>query len=284
MLTLEVAACFSLIASAFGGLVYALWPSRKKMPKAEPVSASQAVLQVEALPHFKGYSLAPKIMTKVIPETQEHQLEIMNAGLITHPDHVHCISAQYIIAYKDTFPKNISTHEAYLRGLKWEDYPWKEIIAKFGVIRVTGISGDALGCRLEARIRKTKEFGKLIFAPNWYLAGYLKWYLPNDPNNVEKHFDDIYQRREWGLNDYLGKTNEDIHPGDEKCLRVFYMMKDIRTVFLCTDVDMVNAGICTEDNPVEFELEVTVTAQHYSKTTNRFLVTAKWDDFTFVKM
>ena len=82
-----------------------------------------------------------------------------------------------------------------------------------------------------------------------------------------------------GLNKYLKNTFENLHSNEEKDLLIFYMIKDMTPVFLCTDSEGGAVGYAVEDKPVKFEIELSITAEKYPKTTFRYLVSAKWDDY-----
>jgi hypothetical protein len=161
------------------------------------------------------------------------------------------------------------------------DQPMQELIAKFGVIRVQCVSGDALDCRADARVRIIQMYG-LVHPTNWIQAGYLNWFSIEIKNDVQHNkFDEIYPAKHLGLNKYLRNISMDLHQGEQRDLLVFYMIKDLPNVYLCSSVETAQAGsIFGSGQTLKFEIEISMTARSYAKSTHNYFVTiTEFDDF-----
>lgn len=157
---------------------------------------------------------------------------------------------------------------------KFGEPPSKELIAKFGVIRVHCIHGEAIGCRVQARVNLVEQLGKQQNA-YWLDSGFSNWFSMAKKMEVIRDFN--MDKKGFGFETFLVNTVEDIHYTEEKDLLLFYMIKGIDRIFLCTDT---NEPIAFVDNrPAKFEVELSITAQKYPKTVFKYLVTAKWDDY-----
>jgi hypothetical protein len=223
-------------------------------------------LDVYPLQHFKGYALPPKVETKDLGNGQKEST--LTAVAPSHPEEYGRLT--------------ISQKLEVMGGPI--DKPPKELIAKFGVVRVYCVEGDALGCRAELRYRIVEQWGQK-FSMAMVSGGYLNWFRLSMKRDIQAHFESIDSERSKGINKYLQNTLEDLHQGDEKDLLIFYMIKDLPAVFLCTDVDQSSLGVIAPGKGTKAELEIALTAQLYPKTFWRFLITVSdWDDFNIQRM
>jgi len=234
----------------------------KKPIQVEVKYEPSPVLDLRPLPHYKGYGLPLKI--EILPDLPngKHQARGTNVGAST---------AEYNLL-------EISQKLEVYKGLL--DQPLNELVAKFGVIRVRCMSGDAIGCKAEAKARIIQMYGRM-HPTNFVDAGYLNWFSVAIKRDIQNKFDEIYPAKHLGLNKYLKNTNIDLRQGDEKDLLIFYMIKDLPNVFLCTDVESATAGsIFTSGQTLRFEVEIGITAQKYPRNTWNYFVTINdFDDF-----
>jgi len=226
----------------------------KESPKTTPI------LDLKPLPHYKGEYVYSKPVTIDLGDGKKQTT-------ITHEDKV-------------TTPEF-----SFLSKSQWFSWQWGKIdnlqtvFAKFGVLRVNCVAGEAIDCRASIRIRRIEQFGSSPSGSYWSSCGYLNWYSNSLRVNMAQSMD-VEKEKGFGFNKYLKNTNENLQQGDEKDLLLFYMIKGLPSIFLCTDINWISAGLSLQDKPpLKFEVEVTLTAQHYSRTIWRFLITAKWDDY-----
>ena len=164
--------------------------------------------------------------------------------------------------------------------------PFKKIIVKFAVIRVYCLAGDVENCRAEVKYRITEIYGKPHNSPMVY-AGYLNWFDLNTKRDIQAHLQTTVQDCNIGINKYLHNTIETLHDGDDKDLLVFYMIKDIPAVFLCSDVlgQGASVGAVIEGQKLKFELEIALAGTSYPKTIWHFTATVNaWDDFSIQRI
>lgn len=206
-------------------IAIAWWGFREKIEgKEEPQkvevinlpSVVAPVLTLSPLPHYKGYMLPPKIEIKDIGN-----------GLKQATGKAPEDSNQ-----EARFLQTSQKLEVYSGKV---DEPLKELIVKFGVIRVHCISGEAINCKVQARARSIEHFGKQQVT-DWYDVGYVNWFSLSKKRGLQKSFFEGEDKpKGFGINQYLTNVIENLHCDDEKDLLLFYMIKDIPTVFLCTD-------------------------------------------------
>lgn len=281
LLGLIFAVVLIVVAWGFGPRIRD-WTKRNRLAAAVEPPSDRPKIAVEVLPHFKGYILPPKVETKIGPGEVSSPL-MTNVGASSR-DRGKMAPSQVIDVY---WPgpewKNLgSTHDAFLKGVKWETLPVRSLIVKFGVLRISVSDADAIGCRVAVRFRVTED-ALHVWAParavdggyaNWYSTALTMKLLQDDETHKE-----IDERRGAGVNKYLKNTIEDIHPGETRDLLLFYMIKDQPSVYLCTDVDTMPVGMSFDDKPVRFDLELSISAQRLPRTTFTYRVTAAWDDF-----
>jgi hypothetical protein len=151
-------------------------------------------------------------------------------------------------------------------NMAWTHFPpggQHTLTALFGIIRVHAIKGDALDCQAAVRIKMQDQ---------WVESGYLNWYSPTLIRNLTSLAD--FQIID--LNRYLTNTSEHISRGDSKDLVAFYLVDGMQSVSLCSDMTHPFAGNIQNDQPLQFQIEVTLTAQHEPKVVNVFDIEAAW--------
>jgi hypothetical protein len=148
--------------------------------------------------------------------------------------------------------------------------PQHTLTALFGVIRVHAVGGDAIGCRVAA---------KLKMVDTWLDSGNLNWYSPSLIRNLTTLPDFELLR----LSTYLTNITEHIPKDDTKDLLVFYMLQNGPGVSLCSDMTHSFAGNIQNDRPLRFQLEISVTAQHQPKVVTLFDIEAIWGRFLISK-
>jgi hypothetical protein len=156
----------------------------------------------------------------------------------------------------------------------------KELVVKFGVIRVRCLSGDMLGCKVEGRARTIESMGKPVIDTGFHGIGYFNWYSLELKREAQSKADEIDKKRGFGLNSYLKNVEQDLHEGDEKDLLLFYMIEGTSTIYLCTNVEAQPIG----NFQTVFQLELSVTAEKYVKTVSYFYAKASWDDYTILRI
>jgi hypothetical protein len=261
---LVTAAFLSTIASVIGFLSYRFWPSSSK---TEPIQIEvkypvQPVLDLRPLPHYRGYELPLKIEIRDLGNGMK-EAKGTNPGAST-PEYNLLELSQKLEVWKGKL-----------------DEPMQELIAKFGVVRVRCTSGDVIDCKAQARVRIIQLYGQ-VHPTNFVDWGYLNWYSVAIKKDIQgNRFDEIYPVKHLGLNKYLKNVSMDLHQGDEKDLLIFYMIKDIPNVFICSDVETAQAGsIFSSNQTLKFEIEISVTAQRYPKNTWSYFVTiTDFDEF-----
>ena len=136
-------AIVAVLIWGFKDQIEEIFKGKPEPQKVEVVNFPQIiapVLTLSPLPHYKGYMLPPEFETKDIgnglhQSTMKPQLNTtLEARLMSISQHIQLFSGTPI-------------------------GPFKELIAKFGVIRVHCISGDAIGCKIEANVNLIEQFG-----------------------------------------------------------------------------------------------------------------------------
>src|SRR6266480_1727016 len=158
---------------------------------------------------------------------------------------------------------------------------------RFGIIQVTSIGGDAVGCKASVKMEtKIANSDKTI----WLEKGFLNWYSFNarrqiftikdlSGTGIDQSSSTI--NRQIGINHYLNNVEETIHEDDPKNLQPFYILKN-GNVFLCIELDnqMDSYAGTVAQGALTIRLEVTFTAQGVLKTVRRYDVAiSAWDDF-----
>jgi hypothetical protein len=228
----------------------------------------QELIDFTPLPHFKGYILPPIVERLPDLPDGQHQAK-MTVAEPSSPDRGRLAKSQVIDAYWNINPDDLSSI--------------KELIAKFGVIRVTAREKQMTDISAELKVVMVKD----IIHPNPMSYnimnfGYLNWFSIDLKNKIlqdQSVLSDIDKNRGMGLNKYLLNPKETIHKDESKDLLIFYMVKDIPAVFLCAGSTTSNLGIPQEGKPVEFQFEISITADDFPKTTWSFKASAEWDDF-----
>ena len=166
---------------------------------------------------------------------------------------------------------------AKLESSQWVNMAWaststgqKSLTALFGVIRVRAIGGDAIECRVASRV-KIQDF--------WLDSGNLNWYSPSLIRNLPTIPD--FQVHE--LNRYLANSSEHIVKDESKDLLVFYMSQGSPAVWVCSDIAHSIAGNVQNDQPLHFQIELSMTAQHEPKIVAVFDVEATWGRFLMAR-
>lgn len=251
-----------------------LWGFRDRIEralkgKAEPqkvevinLPQSPPVLDLRPLPHYKGYQLPLKVEVKDLGNGKK-TATATNVGASTPEYNLLEISQKLEVAKGPI------------------DQPMNELTAKFGVIRVHCVSGDALNCKAQAKVRIIELYGQM-HPTNFVDWGYLNWFSVAIKRDIQQNrFDEIYPVKHLGLNKYLKNAAVDLYQGDEKDLLVFYMIKGLSNVFLCTDVEIAHAGsVFSSGQTLKFEVEIGVTAQGYPRMAWSYFVTVNdFDDF-----
>jgi len=234
--------------------------SDKILDKIFGKEEKKPILEIRSLPHYKGELVYSKPVTTDLGDGRK-RTTITTDDTSTTPEF------------------------AFLSKSQWFSWQWGKIdnlqtfFAKFGVLRVHCVAGEAIDCRASIRCRQIEQFGSSPSGSYWSSCGYLNWYSNSLRANMVLSMD-VEKEKGLGFNKYLKNISENLQQGDEKDLLLFYMIKGLPSVFLCTDMNSIPAGLSLEDKPpLKFEVEVTLTAQGYTKTFWRFLVTAKWDDY-----
>jgi hypothetical protein len=235
----------------------------------------KANLDVQALKHYKGYALPDKI--EILPDLSDgqHQFKGTSMGASTPLEEYGRLSQS----------QKLEVHQ-YTVDSTSKSAIIKELIAKFGVVRVYCISGDVSECRAEVKYRIAEIYGRPRSSPMVY-GGVLNWFDLNAKRDIQNNMESVLQERGQGINKYLHNATETLHEGDERDLLVFYMIKDIPSVFLCSDVlgQGSNLGTLPQGQRIKFELEISLAGQGYPKTIWHFLATVhEWDDFALQRI
>jgi hypothetical protein len=164
----------------------------------------------------------------------------------------------------------------------------RELIAKFGVLRVTCLSDEAVNCRASLSTRLLEQFGTIYGSRAMFREqGYLNWYSQALEEEVKIKFRTREVNPPTGLNEYLRNATEHLKEDEPKDLRFFYMIKDpnIPIVFLCTDVPRQQAGWANRTHPLKFEARIRITAEKLKTQTELFAVTVRdFDDYEIQRL
>jgi len=261
------------IATLGGGILLIgaiLWFDETKLPE-RPVRAELArpVLDLQPLRHYKGYLLPPQTSEERTLPDGKKSFDIKHVGA-SHPDeYQHVEPSQKLEAGTFEGPR--------MKG---------ELIVKFGVIKVACSEADAISCRAQLRYRFLLDlFGRPSRDPNFYNAGNVNWYSVARQSETQHKIEEIILRKHFGINSYLSNPVEDVHVGESKYLRVFYMIKDLPIIYLCTDAPNQQVGTIDIRKPFEFEIEITVTAQNYLTSKWLYRITVReFDDYTIARL
>lgn len=229
----------------------------------------EELIDLAPLPHFKGYILPPKV--EKLPDLPDgkHQATLTNVGA-SSPDRGRLARSQVIDIYWNVNPDDPSAI--------------KELIVKFGVIRVTARDKQLNNISAEMKLNTVKDAihpNPMSF--NMMNVGYLNWFSVDLKNRImrdQSTLAEIDKDRGLGLNKYLFNPKETIHRDESKDLLVFYMIRGIPSVFICAgSTAAATPGIPLEGKPCEFRFEISITADDLPKTTWSFKASAEWDDF-----
>jgi len=155
-----------------------------------------------------------------------------------------------------------------------------EYIAKFGVLRVKALNGNAYKCRASAKIKVTHQLGR--YNPQkWEDVGMLNWFSTPRKEQLDGKFDRLANLKDYGLNKYLKNETTTILENTEKDLLVMYMVKGNPKVFICNNGDTRVIGWVEPNKFLKFTLELTLSAQNNPLTTCQYLVSVLWDDYKF---
>ena len=162
----------------------------------------------------------------------------------------------------------------------------KELIVKFGVIRVKALKGELRNTRAEVKILRKKDglHDQPIF-DKFRNEGYLNWYSLAIKKGILTNtltLEEIVKNKNLGLNKYLKNPVEHIHQNESKDMLFFYMIKDVPYVFLCTESEhSIASNVIIAGKEVEFEALVSLTADGFPKTDWRFNVEVSgFDNFS----
>lgn len=265
-----------IITSAGALIVGILYFGLKKPDKTSSIKVEvlreKPVLDLQPLPHYRGHNLPISMEKRRIAKAMADKFPprgvIKSAATEhTHPEARLLKDSQWITLHSfdpDTLEVN------------------REFIVKFGVIQVRANAGDVRNCRAEVRFRTLEEAGKVI-NDDWRQAGYLNWFSPDLKQAIGSRMSEMESGgRFLGINKYLMKSVETITEGNTKDLLVFYMIKDVPNVFLCSSLESAPLGLA-EHSSVKFEIELTITGEGYATTIWNFRGSAVWDDFSIVK-
>ena len=81
-----------------------------------------------------------------------------------------------------------------------------------------------------------------------------------------------------GVNEYLECPTEDIYQSEERDLLLFYMIAGAPGIHLCTNLPNDTIGYAVGEQQLEFDVELGVAAEGFSRKVWRFRVKARWQD------
>ena len=238
-------------------------------------------LTLTPLKHYKGYFIPPNEpmpprkdetaeLEKVLVRVTKENFTTSEVEQLSGSQILQICPTRIKIKISDPRAEEIRVVEGSIEN--------QELLIKFGVIRVCCIKEEALNCKVQMRVHLVEELGEAIVT-DWRYVGYVNWYSAAKKEElVVNYFKSLKAAISSGLKTYLLNTSEDIHNNEEKDLLLFYMKKDNPTVTACTDLES-PVGNARDNHPLKFEVELSVTAQKYPRTTFKYLVTAKWDDY-----
>jgi hypothetical protein len=227
--------------------------------RTETRDAKRTTLELRPLPDYQGYQVGPSpAVVKVNPDGTK-TATLTNDSYATTPEFAFLAPSQHLEAGYATAGETL-----------------KNVVAKFGVIRIRAVGGPALKCRAEVRYRHFPQGGRAVGNP-WIDEGHLNWFSVAHKRETQRHVQEVYEHLGQGINAYLHNATEDIYEGEEKDLLVTYMFLGNPSVFLCTDADIGLIGYSIRGNPLIFEAEVALAAENLPRSSHHFVVTTRWD-------
>lgn len=235
--------------------------------------APNQIVELTPLPHFQGYILPPRIEVEDLPDGQ-HRAKMTNVGA-TSPERGRLEGSQVIDAY-------------WQQGGDIRDFG--ELIVKFGVIRVKALKGELRNARAEIGVlRKRNGFHDYPIVDKFRNEGYLNWFSLAIKKSILMNtltLGEIARSKNLGLNKYLRNPIEYVHENETKDLLLFYMMKDVPYVFLCTESEhSIASDIMVGGKEVEFNVVISITADGLPKTDFKFDIrVAAFDEYSIRKV
>jgi len=280
MTEVYIAIVAALILAA---IAIAWWGFKKSIEEEEkpqivkviniPETKIKSEFTLVVMPHYKGYSMPPENVDMLGNKLFRQNAIDGTQGLKTpnskysSPEAVQLHDSQSVVLY------NLQPLKAKQTFTVVDSF-----VAKLGVIRVFCKSGNIVDCKAEVHIKFLEESGRKSESKSIGL-GYLNWHSDEIKHDLHKHATEVYRAKGIGINRFLKNPVQSFCEGDAKYLLMFYMVKGSPNVHLCVGVDSAIVGMANDKFPLKFELEISLTGQNYPKTTFKYLVTAKWDDY-----
>lgn len=164
---------------------------------------------------------------------------------------------------------------------------------KFAPILVHANGRDAKEARAHARVRLNSGVEASFPLGTWVGAGQLNWFVGDweerlhsdeqapDGSLSEPILNYVFEHPGDGLNKYLRKPETTILREQAEYLPLFYMRGDSPNVYLCGQVRAEIVARCEGDAPVDFDMELMVSALDFRRSPPLKLhCTAKWDVLT----
>ena len=237
------------------------------------------------LHHFKGYINPPKVENVVYEKEQTFSFSMTNTGA-SSPERESCAQSQVVDAYWTGDEWKIDSHEAFVRGIRYDSLPIQSLILKFGVVRVSA-KKEITDCRAQVRFKTLSDALHQTPQTKMYDAGNANWFKVATKMRLLQE-DEIHRRLlKEGMklvDQTLLNPTETLHKREEKDLLLFYMRKDAPNVWLCTDAGAFSVGLSFDGKPARFQLDISMSGQGYPKSTWKFSCSALWDDYTITEI
>jgi hypothetical protein len=244
-------------------------------------AGGKPVLTIVPLPHRKGFEIAP---SKFRVDGNQRFFHLSGRGPLTNEEWEETCGSQtwqvgvpMVDTVNGSRDGSATVRRSQIRELRY----------KFGVVRLRASGGVAIGCRVTATVREVTGKGRSqVIGPPRSL-GVLTWY---STGMGQKVLGDMRASREIlanpadGINDHIERAGEKtvrLNPETERDLQVFYMRAGYPAVFLCGESVGVRAGESENNRVVRFQIDLSMSAENCAEQTRRYLVTARWDDFTW---
>ena len=196
-----------------------------------------------------------------------------------------------------TYPKEMVGDSARRGDFQWNHPPGKSdtfrtLQYKFGAVAILACRRDAKEAHAHAMIRVNKGTAGSFEVGVWNSAGQLNWYYEaweerlNGDGRLDQGvltqptLDAVFESPLLGLNKFLNNPEVTIHRDQFHYLPIFYMRDDRPEVFVCGQLQAQTIGPTLDGSPIEFDLEVVVSALDFRITKVWFHCTAKWDVLT----
>lgn len=247
---------------SFGIWYFDFYVKRKK--QEIDVEVHTPILEFTPLPHYRGYLVQgpPAVTVKNPDGTFTTTMKNETRGTTAEVSLI--ASSQMIEVWYGPIDKTMN-----------------EFVAKFGVIRVKCLRKEAYDCHVQVRYRPITSTGVSVNT-RWYRTGNLNWF--SIVKKQELHNLDFESLKPKGINPYLKNTSVDIFTGEEKDLLLFYVIKDHPAVHLCTESDFSIVGYTFDNVPLNFDVELLVSARDYPAIQKNYRVSAVWDDFRIASL